>query len=100
MEFTHTFTLSDEHVEELKLLQKAMQNYAIEKGETREFAEEYYTLEKVFDFVMLLGQNHTISRQIENAAWNYEENYDEGTYKYEYGHKKYMERLKAESEEV
>ena len=28
MELTHTFTVSDEQVEELKLLQKAMQNYA------------------------------------------------------------------------
>ena len=65
MEFTHTFTVSDEQVEELKLLQKAMQNHAIEKSDTKEEAEEYYTLEKVFDFVMELGQNHTISDKIE-----------------------------------
>ena len=98
-EFTHTFTVSDEQVEELKLLQKAMQNYAIEKGYTKEEVEEYYTLEEVFDYVMLLGQNHTISDKIENAAWHYEEHYDDGTYKYKYGHKKYMDSLKAESEE-
>ena len=65
MEFTHTFTVSDEQVEELKLLQKAMQNHAIENGDTKENVEEYYTLEKVFDFAMELGQNHTISDKIE-----------------------------------
>ena len=68
MEFTHTFTVSDEQVEELKLLQKAMQNYSIENGDTKEEAKEYYTLEKVFDFVMELGQNHTISDKIENVV--------------------------------
>ena len=100
MEFTHTFTVSDEQVDELKLLQKAMQNHAIENGDTKENVEEYYTLEKVFDFVMELGQNHTISDKIENAAWHYEEYYDNGTYKYKYGHKKYMDSLKTESEEI
>ena len=99
MEFTHTFTVSDEQVEELKLLQKAMQNYAIKNGDTKEIIEEYYTLEKVFDFVMQLGQNHTISDKIENAAWHYDEYYDKGTYKYEYGHKKYIDNLETESEE-
>ena len=38
MEFIHTFTVSDEQVEELKLLQKAMQNHAIENGFTEEEA--------------------------------------------------------------
>ena len=99
MEFKHTFTVSDEQVEELKLLQKAMQNYAIENGDTKEEAEEYYTLEKVFDLVMELGQNHTISDKIENVAWYYEEYYNDGTYKYKYGRKKYMDSLKAESED-
>ena len=97
-EFTHTFTVSDEQVEELKLLQKAMQSYAIKSGDTKENVEEYYTLEKVFDFVMELGQNHTISDKIENAAWHYEEHYDDGTYKYKYGHKKYMDSLETERE--
>ena len=99
MEFKHTFTVSDEQVEELKLLQKAMQNYAIENGDTKEEAEEYYTLEKVFDLVMELGQHHTISDKIENAAWYYEEYYNDGTDKYKYGRKKYMDSLKAESED-
>lgn len=99
IEITHTFTVSDEQVKELKFLQKAMQNYAIKKGDTKEKAEEYYTLEKVFNFVMQLGQNHTISDKIENAAWHYEEYYDEGTYKYKYGDKKYMDSIGTESEE-
>ena len=99
MEFTHTFTVSDEQVEELKLLQKAMQNHAIENGDTKEEAEKYYTLEKVFDFVMELGQNHTISDKIENAAWHYEEYYDNGTYKYKYGRKKYIDSIETGSED-
>lgn len=98
MELTHTFTVSDEQIKELKLLQKAMQNYAIKSGDTKENAEEYYTLEKVFDFVMQLGQNYTISDKIENAAWHYEEYYDDGTYKYKYGCKKYKDSLETESE--
>ena len=93
---THTFTLSDEQLEDLKLLQKAMQNYSIKDGCTRESAEEYYTLEKVFEFVMMLGQDYFISDRIENAAWHYEEYYDEGTYKYQYRRKKFFDSLEDE----
>lgn len=91
MKFTHTFTVSNEQVEELKLLQKAMQTYSIKNGNTKKEAEEYYTLEKVFDFVMELGQNYTISDKIENAAWHYDAYYDDGTYKYKYGCKKHLD---------
>ena len=41
MEFTHTFTVSDEQVDELKLLQKAMQNYATENGDTKDDYHEF-----------------------------------------------------------
>ena len=99
IKMTHTFTISDEQVEELRLLQKAMQNYSVKTGSTREEAEKYYTLETVFDFVMQLGQNHTISEKIENAAWHYDEYYESGTYKYQYGKKEYEESLKAENKE-
>ena len=98
-EFTHTFTVSDEQIEELKLLQKAMVNHMVSQGDSIEEANKYYTLEKVFEFVMMLGQNHLISDRIENAAWYYEENYEEGTYNYKYGRKKYLERVKAEEED-
>ena len=80
-EFTHTFTVSDEQLEELELLQKAMQKES----------DYDYTLQEVFDFVMMLGQNHMISDRIENAAWHYAEYYEEGTYKYKYGKKKIVE---------
>ena len=71
-----TFTLSEEQVKELKKLQKAMTNYAIESGLPEEETKKLYTLEEVFDFVMLLGQNNMISKQIENAAWYYKKYYD------------------------
>lgn len=81
VELTHTFRVSDEQMEELKSLQKAMQKSS----------DFNYTLQEVFDFVMMLGQNHMISDRIENAAWHYAEYYEEGTYKYKYGKKKIEE---------
>lgn len=98
-ELTHTFTVSEEQYEELKMLQKAMQKYSIKNGDTKEHAEEYYTIEKVFEFVMMLGQNHVITNQIENAAYHYDEYYEEGTYPYEYGAKKYRDRMAKEKGE-
>ena len=71
-----TFTLSEEQVKELKKLQKAMTNCAIESGLPEEETKRLYKLEEVFDFVMLLGQNNMISKQIENAAWYYKKYYD------------------------
>ncbi|MDD6135589.1 MAG: hypothetical protein PUB54_00250 [Lachnospiraceae bacterium] len=76
IEMKTTFTLSEEQVEELKKLQKAMINYAIESGLPDEVIKISYKLEAVFDFVMLLGQNNMISKQIENAAWYYKKYYD------------------------
>lgn len=76
IQMTHTFTLDENQIEELKMLQKAMQKHAVETGDTKENAENYYTLEKVFEFVMMLGQNQMISEKIENVAWHYREYYD------------------------
>ena len=98
-ELTHTFTVSEEQYEELKMLQKAMQKYSIKNGDTKENAEKYYTIEKVFEFVMMLGQNHLITKRIENAAYHYDEYYEEGTYPYEYGAKKYRDRMAKEKGE-
>lgn len=76
IKMTHTFEVSEEQVKELELLRKAMQNYAIKNGDTKESVEKYYTLEKVFEFVMMLGQNHMISERIKSAAWHYREYYE------------------------
>lgn len=88
VEMTHTFTVSEEQLEDIKFLQKAMQKFSIERGSTKEEAEKYYTLQRVFDFVMQLGQNSMISERIENAAFHYDKYYEEGTYKYSYGAEK------------
>jgi hypothetical protein len=96
IKMTHTFDVSDEQYEELKLLQKAMQNYAVQNGDSREQAEEYYTIEETFEFVMQLGQNQLISNRIENAAWHYDENYDKGTYKYKYGRSRFLKESEDE----
>lgn len=93
---THTFDLNDEHIEELKMLQKAMQKYAMENGDTKEEAEAYYDLQRVFDFVMELGQNYMILRQIENVGYNYDSYYDD--YPYEFGTDRTKEMMKIEEE--
>lgn len=87
MEMTVKINLNDEQVEELELLQKAM-NKANDGNE--------YTLEKVFDFIMLLSQTKRINQAIENAAYYYDEYYED--YPYEYGAARTKEILKKEKE--
>lgn len=88
MEMTVKINLNDEQVEELKLLQKAMKKS--DGGDK----DNCYTLEKVFDFVMLLSQTDRINKAIENAAYYYDKYYDD--YPYEYGQSRTKEILEEE----
>lgn len=86
MKFTYEFDLSDEQVDELKMLQDAMNKES-----------EYYTsLEKAFEFVMMLGSIHRINDAIENAAYHYDKYYD--NYPYRFGSYRTKEIMAKEKE--
>ena len=88
MKITVDIDLSDEQVEELKMLQKAIKKTY--DGDSN----NYYTLEKVFEFVMLLGCTDRINKAIENAAYHYDAYYDD--YPYEYGYSRTHDIMEEE----
>lgn len=74
MEFTVKLSINVDQLWELEMLQEAMQKSTDNP--------EYYTLEKVFEFVMELSSRKRINDAIENAAYHYDKYYDDYPYKY------------------
>lgn len=65
MRFTYTFDLSDEQVEKLKRIQRGMVNHSVKTSCFSEpEAKKIYSLEEVFEKVMLVGEKWRIDEAL------------------------------------
>ena len=65
MRFTYTFDLSNEQVEKLKRIQRGMINHSVKTSCFSEpEAKKIYSLEEVFEKVMLVGEKWRIDEAL------------------------------------
>ena len=65
MKFTYTFDLSDDQVEKLKRIRKGMINHSVKSNVFSETeAKKIYSLEEVFEKVMLVGEKWRIDEAL------------------------------------
>lgn len=65
MRFTYTFDLSDEQIAKLKRIQQGMINYSIKSSFfSEEEAKKIYSLEEVFEKVMLVGEKWRVNEAL------------------------------------
>ena len=65
MKFTYTFDLSDEQVEKLKRIQQGIINHSVKTGFFSETeAKKIYSLEEVFEKVMLIGEEWRVNEAL------------------------------------
>ena len=65
MKFTYTFDLSDEQVSKLNQIRKGMINHSVKSNAFSEVeAKKIYSLEEVFEKVMLVGEKWRIDEAL------------------------------------
>lgn len=65
MKFTYTFELSDEQVSKLNQIRKGMINHSVKSNAFSEAeAKKIYSLEEVFEKVMLIGEKWRIDEAL------------------------------------
>lgn len=65
MKFTYTFDLSDEQVSKLNQIRKGMINHSVKSNAFSEAeAKKIYSLEEVFEKVMLIGEEWRVNEAL------------------------------------
>ena len=65
MKFTYTFDLSDEQVSKLNQIRKGMINHSVKSNAVSEVeAKKIYSLEEVFEKVMLIGEEWRVNEAL------------------------------------
>ena len=74
MKFTYTFDLSDDQVSKLNQIRKGMINHSVKSNTFSEAeAKKIYSLEEVFEKVMLIGEKWRIDEALSQMLGLYEE---------------------------
>lgn len=69
MRFTYTFDLSDEQIAKLKRIQQGMINHSIKSSFfSEEEAKKIYSLEEVFEKVMLVGEKWRVDEALDQMV--------------------------------
>ena len=72
MRFTYTFDLSDEQVEKLKRIQQGMISHSVKTSCFSEAeAKKIYSLEEVFEKVMLVGEKWRVDEALDQMLGLY-----------------------------
>ena len=69
MKFTYTFDLSDEQVSKLNQIRKGMINHSVKSNTFSEVeAKKIYSLEEVFEKVMLVGEKWRVDEALDQMV--------------------------------